>query len=100
MPERPGRRSFEAVQMSTDPSAVARADGWNVGSSSRLVTSRYRWALLIPIAALGFTAATAVGHSGSKVAPPASFFGPASTAWAHKSRFGNATTTQQHESQT
>jgi hypothetical protein len=90
MPARPGRRSFEAVQMSSDPSAVARAERWNVGFRSRAVASRLRWAVLIPTAALGFTAAAALGHSGSKADPPASFFGAASTATPQKPRLGNA----------
>jgi hypothetical protein len=91
MPARPARRSFEPVQMTIDPSAVARADGWNVGFRNRTVVSGLRWAVLIPTAALGFMAAAALGHSGSKADPPASFFGPASTATAAQTsaRLGN-----------
>jgi hypothetical protein len=102
MPARSGRRSFEGVQTSIDPSAVARADGRHVGFRNKAVPSRLRWAILIPTAALGFTAATALGNSGTKSDPPAvSFFGPAATAAAQTSpRFRNAATTSQHERQT
>ena len=72
-----------------------------VGFRNKVVASRLRWAVLIPTAALGFTAATALGHSGSNADPPASFFGPASTASAQKSqRFANASPTSFHERQT
>jgi hypothetical protein len=44
--------------------------------------SRLRWAMLIPIAAFGFTAAAAMGRSGSSVPPPAPFLGPSSAGQA------------------
>jgi hypothetical protein len=101
MPARPARRSFDGVQMSIDPSAAARAGGWHVGFRNEAVPARLRWAILIPTAALGFAAATALGNSGTKSDPPAaSFFGPAATAAAQTSpRFGNAGTPPPHESQ-
>src|SRR5512133_3336005 len=79
MPARPDRRSFEAVQMSIDPSAVASANGWNVGFRNRAGASFLRWAVLIPTAALGFAAATVTSHSDSNAAPGGSFLGPSPT---------------------
>ena len=46
--------------------------------TSLVRVSRLRWVLLIPIAASGFAAAAATGHSGSTLPPPASFLGPSS----------------------